>query len=79
MDSVCNEMLTIRMQLALSSSVVSGDGPPLDGCFAEGRESCNVNLDASFVAGLSVAVVAFVRVVLRVELVVFVGGIEVLR
>ena len=77
MDRFCNERFTIRMQLVLSSSVVGGDGPTLDGCFTEGRASCNVNLGTRFLDRSSGAVVAFVRVVLRVEFAVFVGGIEV--
>lgn len=75
-DRFCNERFTIRMQLVLSSSVVGGDGPALDGCFTEGRASWSVSLDTSFAAMSSGVVVAFVRVVLRVELAVFVGGIE---
>ena len=35
-------------------------------------------MDTGFVAGLAVAVVAFVLVVLRVEFAVFVGGMDVL-
>jgi hypothetical protein len=62
------------MQLVLSSSIVSGDDPTLDGCFTEGRAS-SVSLDTSFVAKSSGVVFVFVRVVLRVELAVFVGGI----
>lgn len=78
-DKACNERFTIRMQLVLSSSVIRNDGPILDGCFTEGRASCTVNLATGFVARLSGVVAAFVRVVLRVELAVFVGGIEVSR
>lgn len=66
------------MQVFLSSSADSGDGPTArGGFFAEGRASCIFNLDASFVARSSVVVAGFVRVVLRMELADLVGGIEV--
>ena len=78
-DIICNERFTIRMQLVLSSSVVGGDGLALDGCFAEGRAPCNVNLEASLSARSSCdcVVVGFFRVVLRVKLAALVGGIRV--
>ena len=66
------------MLLILSSSIVS-DGSTLDDSFAEERASFCVNLDTNLVVAFSiVVVVVFVRVVLRVKLAAFVGGIEVL-